>query len=296
MSKFIKIPEDKRAECEAAISSLLAGRLLDGEVRFTRSFNCGENKAVVRFEPAAFYKMWLLLENFDKEVAWHSVMRRGNEDENEYIVEDILVYPQEVTAATVDMDEIGYTKWKIDGLKAGDDRFNHLNLQGHSHVNMGTSPSGTDLGHQNAILDMLGPDDFYCFMIYNKSMKHTNVIYDMKKNIKFEDSDIKITLTDMTSFDDFLNDAKSQVKNRVYQYSSTAKTSESTQATTKPGESTASGAKKDEKQTQSASKITELNPPKKDKPASYSQRNYSGSYYDDDGYDCYGQSYYRRYS
>ena len=44
---------------------------------------------------------------------------------------------------------------------------------GHSHVNMGTSPSSVDLNHQEEILRMLGDNDFYIFMIWNKSFAST---------------------------------------------------------------------------------------------------------------------------
>lgn len=118
-------------------------------------FSCGEQKATVFFTPDAWAKMVTLLREFDKEVAWHGVARRGeNEEANEYIISDILVYPQTVSGASVEMDTEEYAKWIMDN--AEDDRFNNIHMQGHSHVNMAPNPSSVDLNHQEEILNMLG--------------------------------------------------------------------------------------------------------------------------------------------
>ena len=153
--------------------------------------------------------------DFDKEVAWHGVARRGDDPEkDEYIISDILVYPQKVTAAHVDMDPIEYAKWIMEHDE--DERFSNIRMQGHSHVRMGTTPSGTDIQHQDDIVNMLKDDDFYIFMIWNKYMVSTNKIFDLQKNILFEDSDITWGFTgDDETIADFLSDAKKMVVDSV---------------------------------------------------------------------------------
>ena len=102
---------------------------------------------------------------------------------------------------------------------ADDERFNNIHMQGHSHVNMPTSPSSVDLNHQEEILNMLGDDDFYIFMIWNKSFVSTNKIYDLKKNVLFEDKDITVKLEgEHEGLAEFLKTAKDMVKQKSYTY------------------------------------------------------------------------------
>ena len=113
------------------------------------------------------------------------------------------------------MDTEKYATWLMEN--AEDERFNNIHMQGHSHVNMGTSPSSVDLHHQEDILNMLGDDDFYIFMIWNKSFASTNKVYDLKKNVLFEDKDITIKIIGATEdLDVFMSSAKEMVKTKAY--------------------------------------------------------------------------------
>ena len=98
-------------------------------------------------------------------------------------------------------------------------------MQGHSHVNMGTSPSTVDLNHQEKILEQLEDDMFYIFMIWNKSFKRTIKIYDLAKNILFEDADIDVKIADAgLGLNEFIGEAKDLVKSRTYQYQAPTQT------------------------------------------------------------------------
>ena len=219
MSKPIKLTAEYLDECRKDFEKALTmTKLSDGKISFTKVFSCGDQKATVYFAPVAFAKMSMLIKEFDKEVAWHGIARRADDDtSNDYIIDDIVVYPQEVTGATVEMDTEKYATWIQDNIE--DERFNHIYMQGHSHVNMTTSPSSVDLNHQDEILGMLGDDDFYIFMIWNKSFTSTNKIYDLKKNILFEDRDITVKILGQPEgLDKFLSDAKEMVKNKVSSY------------------------------------------------------------------------------
>ena len=214
MSKPIKMTEAFKNECRADFEKALdLVRLTDGKVTFTKVFGGQTRKAKILFTPTAWVKMIRLVMDFDKEVAWHGVARRGDDPEkDEYIISDILVYPQKVTAAHVDMDPIEYAKW----IMEHDERFSNIRMQGHSHVRMGTTPSGTDIQHQDDIVNMLKDDDFYIFMIWNKYMVSTNKIFDLQKNILFEDSDITWGFTgDDETIADFISDAKKMVVDSV---------------------------------------------------------------------------------
>ena len=215
MSKYIKFTQEQieklKAEFEAAISN---SRAVDGEFSFKKTIESVDAKATLRFSDRAYLKMTSLVKAFDKEVAWHCVTERG-EAENEYLITDILVYPQTVTGVTVEMDTEEYAKWIERGILAEDERFFQLHGQGHSHVNMGTSPSGTDLNHQRGILADMRQNGFYIFIIWNKRDEHTIWIYDLGKNIVFENKDIRVQIGEDDELSAFLIDANNIVKNKV---------------------------------------------------------------------------------
>lgn len=194
MAKHIQMTEEFKEECRAAFTAeldkvLATNKFSDGKLSFSKSFGTVNRKAHVYFTEIAWMKMTALLREFTKEVAWHATAYRIPGDEDEYLIKDIMVYPQTVTAATVDMDVEEYAQWLQQGIMSEDERFDHIRCQMHSHVNMGVSPSGTDIQHQEEILAQLGDDDFYIFMIWNKSLKVYMRIFDMQKNILFETDD-----------------------------------------------------------------------------------------------------------
>lgn len=194
MSKMIRLTDSFFNECRGEFDKALSeAKLSDGKFSFTKLFPSDDRKATVYFTAEAWAKIVVLIDGFDKEVAWHGVAYRGeDEEENSYYITDIVVYPQEVSGTTVEMDTEKYAMWLAEN--AEDDRFNNIHMQGHSHVRMGTTPSGVDLTHQEEILNMLGDDDFYIFMIYNKSFERNCKVYDMKKNALFENGDVTIKL------------------------------------------------------------------------------------------------------
>lgn len=219
MSKPIKMTEQFLKECRDDFEKALKlTKMADGKLSFTKMFSCGEQKATVFFTPEAWAKMVMLVKEFDKEVAWHGVAQRiENEAENAYIISDILVYPQTVSGASVEMDTEEYAKWIMDNVE--DERFNNIHMQGHSHVNMAPNPSSVDLSHQEEILNMLGDDDFYIFMIWNKSFVSNNKVYDLKKNVLFENADVSVKIIGGSEdLDAFLKAAKDMVKTKTYQY------------------------------------------------------------------------------
>lgn len=235
MSKAIKMTQAYKDECRKALELALDNvKMSDGKISFTKTFDVPDKKATVLFTEDAWVKMFLLIQGFNKEVAWHGVAYRSEDEENdEYLITDILVYPQKVTGATVEMDTEEYAKWIMDN--AEDERFDNIHMQGHSHVNMGATPSAVDLNHQEEILNMLDDDGFYIFMIWNKSASSNMRIYDMKKNTFFEDKDISIKILGANeNLEDFLKSAKEIVREKTYSYQAPAYNSQSQPKTTTP--------------------------------------------------------------
>jgi hypothetical protein len=186
-------------------------KMSDGKLNYKQSF-CYENcKANVLITPEAYRKIVTLVTEFSSEVAWHGTVSRSDISINEFTIEDVFVYPQEVTGSTVNTDQEEYTKWLY---ALPDDTFNQIRMQGHSHVNMSVSPSGVDDRHRQQILEQLESDMFYIFMIWNKSLSIHTLIYDMANNILYEDKDVEVKLISDEGMNSFLNDAKEKVQKR----------------------------------------------------------------------------------
>lgn len=287
MSKPIKMTQEYLDECRRDFEKALTlTKMADGKLNFTKTFTLGDRKAIVYFTAEAWAKMVMLIKEFDKEVAWHGIAKRADDEtKDEYIITDIVVYPQEVTGATVEMDTEKYAVWLMENDE--DERFSNIHMQGHSHVNMAPNPSSVDLTHQEEILNMLGDDDFYIFMIWNKSFTSNTKVYDMRKNVLFENADVTIKLIGaVEDLDEFLKNAKDMVKPKTYTPSSYPRTPVT------PYNPLSSGKKEEEKKSGKDAK---------DKPrtkigAGWGGRNGGqGSFFDqyDDENDPYG--YYRDY-
>lgn len=225
MSKYIKLTPEHIADCIKEFEKdLTSSKWADGKVSFSKNLGTISRKAKIFFTEVAWMKMTALVREFDKEVAWHGVAFRGNDKtKDEYIIKDIVVYPQKVTGSTVEMDTEEYAKWIEENIE--DERFFDIRMQGHSHVNMTVSPSSVDLTHQEAILEQLSDKLFYIFMIWNKRGESNIKIYDLAKNILFENTDIEIELLDDGyGIKSFIKEAKLRVKDRIivnntgYQY------------------------------------------------------------------------------
>ena len=224
MAKIIKMTDEIKEQCRKDFQAelekaLMAARMTDGKLQFTKTFGHLDRNANVYFTELAWMKMTALLREFEKEVAWHATAYRLPGDKDEYVIKDIMVYPQTVTATTVEMDTELYAKWQMDGYLAEDERFDNIRCQMHSHVRMGVTPSPVDLTHQEEILAQLDDDAFYIFMIWNKNLVANIRIFDMQKNVLFEPTDVSWAVTDdIIGLNKFVEDAKKIVKDRVYSY------------------------------------------------------------------------------
>lgn len=216
MSKIIKLTQEHLDEIRKEFDEMLKGvKLSDGKISYTKALGYVDRKAKLYFTERAYMKMLALVREFDKEVAWHGLARRGDDPEkNEYIIYDILVYPQEVTGGTVNTDQVEYQMWMY---SHDDETFQHIRMQGHSHVNMPTHPSAVDTAWYDEILSQLDDTMFYIFFILNKRNEKTIRIYDFAKNLQFETQDVEIEIIeDDTGIEAFLRDAKKMVQEKKY--------------------------------------------------------------------------------
>jgi hypothetical protein len=185
-------------------------KMSDGRLSYTKTFEYENDTAVVWLTQEAYRKILALVTGFSDEVGWHGTVSRSGD--NEFVIEDIFVYPQVVTGSTVVTDQAAYTQW-LYGFD--DDTFNKIRMQGHSHVNMGVSPSGVDNEHRQKILGQLESGMFYIFMIWNKSLVIHTLVYDMARNVLYDEDDVEVMLLGDDEMDEFLADARAKVQKPV---------------------------------------------------------------------------------
>lgn len=168
-----------------------------------------KNAITVNFTYEAYHQMFALINHFSSEVAWCGTVNRI--DETHFQITKILLYPQTVTGATVNTDWGEYSMWYA---KLPDEDFNNLHFQGHSHVNMGVTPSGTDMEDQWRFIDTMPMDSYEIFMIWNKRREYNVRVIDLKANVIYEGEDVNVTVGDFDS-SRFLENADQIVKNKI---------------------------------------------------------------------------------
>ena len=210
---IIMTADMKRKAIEDFTQTLEGVKMSDGKLSYNKSFDYEACNAVVCLSLEAYKKTISLVTGFTDEVGWHGTVSRCSEKFNEFVIEDIFVYPQEVSASTVNTDQQAYTMWLYE---LDDSIFNKIRMQGHSHCNMGVSPSGVDDKHRQQILDQLETDMFYIFMIWNRSLSVHTLVYDMARNVLYEDTDVEVKLLGGEDMDAFLMDAKAKVSKPNY--------------------------------------------------------------------------------
>lgn len=188
----IRLSEEDKAAYLANIANSLDGmRVLDNiNVIYKPKEEVVTNKISLDFDPMAYLQMRTLIEENSTECAWQGTVKM-TPDRQKFTIKSILVYPQTVTGATVNTDDALYDAWH---QARDDETYNTLRLQGHSHVNMGVTPSGVDKTLYNDMLQTIRDDSYYIFMIVNKKNDVWINIYDLPANAIYDKSDIAITV------------------------------------------------------------------------------------------------------
>ena len=217
MSRKIKLTEEDINELVNNFKASLTGMRFDSDkITYTADTKLKEQKKIkVFFTPEAYCKMTTLIKGCEKEIAWHGTVKQ-TEDGN-YIITDILMYPQEITGATVTSNDEKYPMWL---MQQPDEVFNKIRFQGHSHVNFGATPSATDLTLYNNMLQTLSNEDFYIFMIMNKKAETWIQIYNLAENVVYENNDIEIAvlLGNKTSMEWFGEQCRDNIVERKVTY------------------------------------------------------------------------------
>lgn len=172
------------------------------------------SKAIVVFTPEVYCKIKKTVDFFKKEFAWNCLVKRDETVENKFIVYDFIVFEQTVSAATTTTEDEQYGAF-LDTLT--DDQLNNLRFHGHSHVNMGVTPSGVDMNYRAGIVKGTPKNSFFIFAIVNKKGDMSMEIYDKKNNMLYGTSDINIDIDcSGKTMSDYLKECDAKVKEKTY--------------------------------------------------------------------------------
>ncbi len=141
----------------------------------------------VYYTHEAWEMMWYVINKCTQEVGWLGLVER-DEENNSFLITEIFVPEQLVHGAETDISAEALGKLANDLELAGKDS-SQLRYWGHSHVNMGVSPSLTD---EMQIDDYLEHADWFIRSIQNKRGESKVDVYDTEENAVFQcvDSDV----------------------------------------------------------------------------------------------------------
>jgi hypothetical protein len=191
---FMTEPEQTNQEKQPDPTTVAARENVEETVRPVRSFPAfnespfkahafqpraqlvARNRPLVILTPKAYQQMLLYVEIADKEVGWMGAVTRL--ENNRFLIEETFLLEQEVTAVETELSVEGCSKLADELLLRGDEGFDLLNKMrfwGHSHVRMGTSPSGTD---ESTMLRFRDENlDWYVRGIFNKLGRAEFTVY-----------------------------------------------------------------------------------------------------------------------
>lgn len=155
----------------------------------------------------AYSKMRKLVDDTSTEIGWYGTVNKLPGFDNKYIIEDILVYPQTVTGVTCTQDDDKIFDFE---MSLTTEQVNHKRFHGHSHVNMGVSPSGVDEQFYQDILTQV--TDYFIITITNKRNEYTVRFYDMENNIMYSDLPIIVMLDDGSLLDNWYTAATEKLQ------------------------------------------------------------------------------------
>lgn len=136
--------------------------------------------------PDAYKRMCLYVELAPKEVGWLGTI--SQRPDGDFLIEEVFLVEQEVTSVETELSTEGSEKLVLQLLEGGDpglDKVNKLHFWGHSHVRMGTSPSGTD----ESTMQRFAREghEFYVRGIFNKLGRGTFDVYYYKLGFRILD-------------------------------------------------------------------------------------------------------------
>lgn len=171
-----------------------------------------DEKVKIAFSQTAEEKMQALIQECSKEIAWKGIVER--QGDKEFFIQDIIMFPQKVSSSTVETDDDTFSNWITERVM--NNEIDKIRFHGHSHVNMGVSPSTVDTSYQETILSDI--KDFYIFGIFNKKEEWWLNVYDVENNILYEKDDIEYLYHQSPAKEWAKDSIEKYVKEQTYSY------------------------------------------------------------------------------
>lgn len=159
------------------------------------------SEPIVYITAEAYVKMRKLVDDTDTEIGWYGVVHKAPGLDRQYIIEDIIVYPQTVTGATCEQADDKMFDFE---MSLTDEQVNNKRFHGHSHVNMGTTPSGVDESFYQDLLSQV--QDYFIIIVTNKRKNDIVRFYDIENNILYTDLELNVLLDNGTLLDDWYDE------------------------------------------------------------------------------------------
>lgn len=132
----------------------------------------------------ALIKMYHYVDKCTEEVGWMGTAYR---DGKEIFIHDVYLFDQEVHATTTEITPQGLSDFAAELLQSeeGMEIWNNLKMWGHSHVNMGVTPSGQDDKQMETFKE--GGHDWFIRLIANKKGELKIDLYNYESGVIYID-------------------------------------------------------------------------------------------------------------
>lgn len=171
------------------------------------------NKPHVFILPVAIEKMEVYVQACDDEIGWLGYCTK---DGNNYIIQDVKLFNQEVNGTTCEIDEKCVAEFAEDLLSkpGGVELCNIIRVWGHSHVRMGVSPSGQDEAQFERLYT--DSDDFYIRIIANKQGDMKLDLHDCVTGVTYNNLQWQEYRTSTIDKESIIKEIAQKVKKKVY--------------------------------------------------------------------------------
>lgn len=147
----------------------------------------------VRFDITAWEKIQFIVDHESMEIGWFGTVDHDPKS-NTYVVTDIFITEQKRHGATCEQSAKGINALTSEIIRDQSlsseekrDRLNKFNFWGHSHVNMGVSPSSEDIANAKRFAGK----DFLITGIFNKKGDVRLDFWDFKNNLHYAELPVR---------------------------------------------------------------------------------------------------------
>lgn len=161
--------------------------------------------------PEARQKMEIYCDLSTGEIGWLGFVK--DLGENGFLIEDVALLKQEVHSTTTEITPEGLLEFW--GNTAPEDQLK-IKLWGHSHVNMGVSPSGQDNDQMEYFKD---GNPWFIRLITNKKREYHIDIYDYENGIQ-----VHMDQSDLITYNPKANELKKAIEDEIKEKVSEKKT------------------------------------------------------------------------